>query len=332
MARLLLFLHHGFGLAALEALAAAGGLAGVVVPDGRRASVVAEARRRAERVGVASWTVGRHDLARTVPDLVRAGGADAGLITAFPWILPEAALAAFPLGVYNAHPGLLPAYRGADPLFWQIRRGEAGGGITLHRLDAGVDTGPIVEVVPAPILPWETHGIHAARLEGLVGPLALRLATALAAGRPPATTPQVATASFPCRRPRADDLAVRWLEDDAASVQRLVNACNGAHDGPRTALGGALWKLDVVTVVPAPDQGIAPGTVVRADVRDGLLVACRGGALLRLDVVTTREGTLTGAHLVALGLSTGARFDALPPAAPSLPDAPAPTGPGARER
>ncbi len=313
MARVLLFLHHPFGLPALDALRATGRLAGVIVPDGRRASVVAEARRRAGAAGVPSWCVGRDDLARTLPALAAASGAEAGLVTAFPWRLPDAALEAFPLGIYNAHPGLLPAYPGADPIFWQIRRGEAGGGITLHRLDGGVDTGPIVEVVPAPILPWETYGIHAARLEGLVGPLALRLAEALATGRPPATTPQGPAASFVCRRPRADDLAVRWLEDDAASIQRLVNACNGAHDGPRTALDGALWKLDVVTVVPAPDQQIPPGTVVRADVRDGLLVACRGGALLRLDVVTTREGTLTGAHLAALGLAPGARFDALPP-------------------
>lgn len=210
-------------------------------------------------------------------------------------------------------PGVLPEYRGADPIFWQIRRGAAAGGITVHRVDADLDTGAVFAVSPAPLLPWETHGIHVARLAGIVGPLALRLAEAIDAGAPLALTPQDPGPTWPCRRPVPADLAVRWLEDDASSIQRLVNACNGAYDGPVTSLAGEPWKLAVVTVVPAAGPEAPPGTVVHADAREGLFVACRGGARLRLDVVATREGTLTGAHLVALGLAAGARFDALPP-------------------
>jgi methionyl-tRNA formyltransferase len=247
---------------------------------------------------------------------VAAARADAGLITAFPWRLPLAAIEAFPLGLFNAHPGLLPEYRGAAPIFWQIRRGAVSAGITLHRVDAGLDTGPVFDVSAVPLVPWETHGIHVSRLEGLVGPLALRLADALTAGTAMPLTPQDSSATWPCRRPGPADLAVRWLEDYAPSIQRLANACNGAYDGPITSLGGALWRLVVVTVVPGSGPSTPPGTVVRADAREGVLVACQGGAWLRLDVVTTREGTLTGGHLVALGLTAGARFDPLPPTVP----------------
>lgn len=319
MARLLLLLNHAFGMSSLDVLRAAGHLAGVVVPDGRPSPAHSEARRRAEAAGVPSWTVRRDEVARALPGIARAAHADAGLITAFPWRLPPPVIAAFPSGLFNAHPGALPEYRGADPIFWQIRRGAAAGGITVHRVDADLDTGPVFAVAAAPLLPWETHGIHAARLAGLAGPLALRLAEALDTGTPLALTPQGTGPTWLCRRPGPADLAVRWLEDDAPSIQRLVNACNGAYDGPVTSLAGDPWKLAVVTVVPASGQDAPPGTIVRADPREGLLVACRGGTLLRLDVVATREGTLTGAHLVALGLSAGARFDAVPPTGAATP-------------
>lgn len=317
MARILLLLHHAFGLPTLDGLRSAGHLSGVVVPDGSACGAAAEARRRAERAGIPSWSVRREELGRSLPDIARAAGADAGLVTAFPWRLPPSVLGAFPSGIFNVHPGALPEYRGADPIFWQIRRGASAGGVTVHRVDAGLDTGPVFAEVAAPLVPWETHGIHAARLGGLAEPLALRLAAALDGGTPIPATPQRSGPTWPCRRPRPEDLAVRWLEDDAPSIQRLVNACNGAYDGPVTALAGEAWKLAVVTVMPAADGAVPPGTVVLADPAGGLLVACRGGTRLRLDVVATREGTLTGAHLVALGLASGARFDPLPPTVPT---------------
>jgi methionyl-tRNA formyltransferase len=49
-----------------------------------------------------------------------------------------------PLGVLNVHPSLLPAGRGPEPIFWTLRRGEPTTGVTVHRMDAGLDTGPII--------------------------------------------------------------------------------------------------------------------------------------------------------------------------------------------
>ncbi len=62
----------------------------------------------------------------------------------FPWRLPHAALETPPLGILNVHPSLLPAGRGPEPVFWTLRRGERMTGVTVHRMDAGFDTGPIV--------------------------------------------------------------------------------------------------------------------------------------------------------------------------------------------
>jgi methionyl-tRNA formyltransferase len=61
-----------------------------------------------------------------------------------PLRVPPAWLALPALGGWNIHPSLLPAYRGPVPVFWQLRAGETRTGVTLHRMDEGFDTGPVL--------------------------------------------------------------------------------------------------------------------------------------------------------------------------------------------
>jgi methionyl-tRNA formyltransferase len=75
-------------------------------------------------------------LASVVPDLVVCMG--------FPWKIPPDALAVPRLGWLNGHPSLLPRHRGPLPVAWAIREGDEEIGITFHRMDAELDTGPIL--------------------------------------------------------------------------------------------------------------------------------------------------------------------------------------------
>jgi len=70
------------------------------------------------------------------PDLVVCMG--------FPWKIPADALAVPPLGWLNGHPSLLPRHRGPVPMAWVIRNGDPETGITFHKMDAELDTGPIL--------------------------------------------------------------------------------------------------------------------------------------------------------------------------------------------
>jgi methionyl-tRNA formyltransferase len=83
-----------------------------------------------------------------IAPLLRALEPDAVLCAGFPWVIPADALAVAPLGFVNGHPSLLPRYRGPIPVAWAIRRGEAEIGMTLHRMDPGLDTGNILGQVP----------------------------------------------------------------------------------------------------------------------------------------------------------------------------------------
>ena len=69
---------------------------------------------------------------------------DVACVACFPLRLPPALLDLPPHGFLNVHPSLLPAHRGPAPLFWAFRAGEDATGVTIHRMDAAFDSGPIV--------------------------------------------------------------------------------------------------------------------------------------------------------------------------------------------
>ena len=76
------------------------------------------------------------DLANILPDLV--------IMSCFPWRISNSLLEIPPLGWWNLHPSLLPAYRGPNPLYWQLKSGETETGISLHEVTSKLDAGPIL--------------------------------------------------------------------------------------------------------------------------------------------------------------------------------------------
>jgi methionyl-tRNA formyltransferase len=83
--------------------------------------------------------------------LLRAYEPDLMVCWGFPWKIPGAALSVPALGSINQHPGLLPRYRGPVPFAWALRNGDSHLGVTWHRMDAELDTGPILAQATVPI-------------------------------------------------------------------------------------------------------------------------------------------------------------------------------------
>lgn len=88
----------------------------------------------------------------SVEPLLRASRPDLVLCWGFPWRIPQAALDVPPLGSVNCHPAMLPRHRGPVPLAWAFRDGDQQFGVTWHRMDAELDTGPILAQAPVPML------------------------------------------------------------------------------------------------------------------------------------------------------------------------------------
>lgn len=157
-------------------------------------------------------------IAALAPDVI--------VVACFPWRLPPALLALPPLGCLNVHPSLLPKGRGPEPVFWTLRRGERETGVTIHRMDAGLDTGPIAAQTAITV----PEGIRAPDLELRLAHLSADLLTEtlprLAAGDL-ALTAQNDVLATTAPLPRAADwivptnLPAHWAYDFARGVAPL---------------------------------------------------------------------------------------------------------------
>lgn len=81
---------------------------------------------------------------RGFQDRIAALTPDVIVVACFPWRVPQAIRAMPRFGCLNVHPSLLPDGRGPEPVFWAFRRGLRETGVTIHRMDGGLDTGPIL--------------------------------------------------------------------------------------------------------------------------------------------------------------------------------------------
>jgi methionyl-tRNA formyltransferase len=260
--------------------------------------------------GVPFLRVGRHELAGKLKSWLEDIRPDVVLVFTFSYRIPESLLAIPRLGFYNFHFGPLPQYRGSDPVFWQIRNGETVGGITVHRMTRDYDAGPILVKHPAAFFPGESYGIHIGRLATTAVAV---LRTALEELKTPEAivlAPQDEMFAKYYPRPTSLDLCINWEAQSADEIENLVNAANPFYGGAIASFRGKVVKL--LEVSPAEVNGVTgkrAGTIVYADMRHGLFVTCSDDRCLRINIVQTTEGVMTGNRMAALGVRVGERFE-----------------------
>lgn len=183
---------------------------------------------------------------------------DLAVVACFPWRLPAWLRSLPTLGCLNLHPSLLPDGRGPEPVFWTFRRGLTETGVTIHVVDAGFDTGPIVAqrlfAIPGD-----------ATIESLERSLA-RLGTHLLIETLPTlltrsagAAPQGAGLARPAPMPGPDDLVVptSWSASHAARFIRAVTPTYGPlailvqATGQRLAIG-AVIEGDAAATIAEP--------------------------------------------------------------------------------
>jgi methionyl-tRNA formyltransferase len=175
-------------------------------------------------------------LASVQPDLVICMG--------FPWKIPSDALAVPRLGWLNGHPSLLPLHRGPIPVAWAIREGDEEMGVTFHRMDAELDTGPIFAQVRFPFGELEPPDVFYPRMGQFVGEALAQALERLGSGDE--GTPQAEGGSYESFF--TDDDVWLDLSRPAVEVHRLAWAWRFAFslEGPQGALlelGGKLVRV-----------------------------------------------------------------------------------------
>lgn len=210
--------------------------------------------------------------------LAELGGfeADVFVVAAYGEILGTEVLDLPPLGAYNVHASLLPAYRGAAPVTQAIFDGQTETGITIMRMDAGLDTGPICLQARTPIGPDDTAGSVTERLAALGAQTIVEALDRLERGELVETEQDESGATY-APKVSADRARIDWSAP-AAVVERAVRAFD-PWPGAWTT-----WRderLKVFRVAVAPAEG-APGELVAVD--PDPIVAVGDGAVALLSV------------------------------------------------
>lgn len=267
-----------FSVPSLRALTAAGHDVAVVVTQPDRAG---DRGRPAPRpVAAAAETLG---LPVRQPEKVRDPavvgglldlGLDALVVAAYGQILPASLLDGPHLGGINVHASLLPRWRGASPVNAAILAGDERTGVSIMRMDAGLDTGPVYAMRDTPIGAEETAPQLSARLAEMGAELLVEVMAALERGEARATPQPDEGVTHAPRLTRAD-ARLGWAEHDAAAVDRRVRGLQ-PWPGTTARLGGQAVRILSGGVEADATAGAEPGTVT----------AVQGGSV----VVATRQG------------------------------------------
>jgi methionyl-tRNA formyltransferase len=205
---------------------------------------------------------------------ITATALDVLVVAAYGLILPGAILAWPRHGCINIHASLLPRWRGAAPIQRALLAGDAETGISIMRVDEGLDTGPVIARHPVTIAARETACSLHDKL-AVVGGQAIvgALRRLQCDGFLPAETQPDTGATYAAKIERAE-ARIDWRQS-APAIDRQIRAFNPAP-GAQTTLAGETLKL--WEAAPVPAGASLPGSVVAATAR-GIVVACGEGAL-----------------------------------------------------
>ena len=198
---------------------------------------------------------------------------DVLVVAAYGLILPAEVLAWPRHGCLNVHASLLPRWRGAAPVQRALLAGDSTTGITIMRMDEGLDTGPMVESVPLAIGPADTAGVLTERLAALGAEAIVRVLRGLEANARLAVIAQPASGATYAPKFGKQDAAIAWSAD-ASLIDRQVRAFNPAP-GAWTVLCGEPLKIWAGAPGPGNESNRA-GTVLDA-ADDAITVACGAG-------------------------------------------------------
>ena len=209
-------------------------------------------------------------------DRLRALAPDLIVVAAYGQLLPQALLDIPRHGCLNVHTSLLPAYRGAAPIQWALADGLRETGVTLMRMDAGLDTGPIITTATTPIHDEDNGQTLHDRLAGLGAELLVRSLSDYLAGRLP-PRPQPSEGVSLARKITKEDGRLAWERPAVESWRRLRAFTPWPGAFCHAEGGGKTRLVKIHDAVPCEGSG-RPGE--RIDCGKGrLVVACGTGAL-----------------------------------------------------
>ena len=216
---------------------------------------------------------------------------DVCVVAAYGKILPEDLLALPAHGCVNVHASLLPRFRGAAPIQWAIASGDPKTGVCLMKMDAGLDTGPVLACEETPIRPDETFHSLQSTLAELGGQMLRKYLPLYLRGALAAVPQRSEDAVYAPILKREDGLLD--FSRSALELERRIRAFD-PWPGSFTAIGGKTLKIHRARVESATG---APGEVL--SIAPALEVACGRGSLVLLEVQPAGKRSMSAKEFLA---------------------------------
>jgi methionyl-tRNA formyltransferase len=232
-------------------------------------------------------------------DRVASTGADAMVVAAYGLILPSALLTCTRFGAFNIHASLLPRWRGAAPIQRALLAGDGESGISIMKMDEGLDTGPILAQRSVPIDPADDAG----SLHDKLAELGARMMADVMSGLPEASLlarAQPSSGITYASKIEKAELSLDWSRP-ARELERAVRGFSPSP-GATAVVASEPLKIRRARVVAGVGE---PGALLRGEA-DSIVVACGQGAL-QLTEVQRPGGRRMSAEEFLRGRSLAAR-------------------------
>jgi methionyl-tRNA formyltransferase len=215
---------------------------------------------------------------------IRDAGPDVIVVAAYGKILPAELLELAPLGCLNIHASLLPAYRGAAPIQWALLNGEKETGVTIMKLDEGVDTGPVLLQEKLTISDDMDFGGLYKTLTDMGARLLLEALPLWAEGSLKPRSQPMESASYATRLERRDEIA-----DWSKPADMILNQIRAFSPAPGTQARFGEKDVKILSARKATEEDakaqtslnkLLPGQIVSVLKRQGPVVATGEGCLV----------------------------------------------------
>jgi len=231
------------------------------------------------------------------------------LMMTFPFMISPELLQLPPKGFINFHYGLLPQCRGPQPILRHLLNNDKEAGVTIHKVDKGIDTGPVSLQEKVAIEDHDTYGMLQSKLAFLAAKQAANLLKILSYGTIiPAVAQDESKAAY-YEMPVAKDLTINWDEMSAQKIIRLVNACNPWNKGAGTTINNWFIGITEAEIIGESDTtDTTPGKVIACNNEEGLIVKTMDNQKIKINIVYTNEGFFSGSRLADFGIKAGMKF------------------------
>lgn len=244
------------------------------------------------------------EVAEEAHTLLRATPHDVMVVAAYGLILPRSVLDIPRLGCINIHASLLPRWRGAAPIHRAIEAGDAQTGITIMKMEEGLDTGPMLQMEGLPIEATDTTASLHDKLAELGGRMIVDALRKLEQGGLPATQQPEGGVTYAAKIAK-EEAAIDFAQP-VQVIERKIRAFN-PFPGASASFNDVsikFWRAEPVSAPSSAD----PGKVLAASAQDGVLVACGEGVLRILELQKPGGKRLQAAEFLKGFPLEGGRF------------------------